>query len=531
MIKKTAIYDILFIVLLTFICHLLFSKYGFNPTDEGFVLSTTNRILHGQIPHVDFSSVRPVGYAILHIPELLFSNNYVYLISRFVFWLEQVLIAYFWLRFIIVYSKNEIKTIPKHLLIAICLMLNVHYFPTSVLHTIDGLLMCLIGLNLVISEKKQALIGFFLIGFAALCKQNYILFLPVSILLFGRQNYLKNILAGILPILFYISIIYTFGGFQQLKIQLFAHHELIQVGILSYIKSRLFFAGIIMACLLAFIQNNSLKILFLFILNSILIYALITNRYHEKFSFLILGATLGCLMIPIMRKQVQYIKLFLVSILLAWSVSISVGYNSPALFLGGGIILIAFYISVVSPTFSHKLSIYLSIIILPLAIAFYFVRLNTIYRDAPTKQLTYKLDNIVEGAYGIYTNLNTFKVLVELDLIKKKIPNCVVLPDFTACNILHSHQSKIFTEWPNKTEIPNKEILQFITQKLEKDSTDIVMPKYNTATLSYGFQKVPQNKTKDFLILDDIFTHYKKTTEYSYFDVFEINNTTLESNN
>jgi hypothetical protein len=83
-IKKTAIYDILFIVLLTFICHLLFSKYGFNPTDEGFVLSTTNRILHGQIPHVDFSSVRPVGYAILHIPELLFSNNYVYLIGNVV---------------------------------------------------------------------------------------------------------------------------------------------------------------------------------------------------------------------------------------------------------------------------------------------------------------------------------------------------------------------------------------------------------------------------------------------------------------
>lgn len=256
-------------------------------------------------------------------------------------------------------------------------------------------------------------------------------------------------------------------------------------------------------------------------MNSILIYALITNRYHEKFSFLMLGATFGWLFIPIRSKHVKFIKLFIVTILLAWCVSISVGYNSSALFLGGCFILIAFYVSVVNPTFNHKLTIYLSIIIFPLFFAFYFVRLNTIYRDAPSNQLTYKLDNIVEGASEIYTNINTFKVLVELDLIKKKMPNCIVLADFTACNILHSHQSKILTEWPNKTEVPNKEILQFIIQKLENDSSVIVMPKYNSATLSYGFEKVPQNKSKDFLILDYIFTHYKKTIEYSYFNVYQ----------
>ncbi|HNY56128.1 MAG TPA: hypothetical protein PKI86_10890, partial [Chitinophagales bacterium] len=71
---KKATYDILFILIVAAICHILFSKYGFNPTDEGFVLSASNRILHGQIPHVDFSSVRPLGYAYLHIPELLISK-------------------------------------------------------------------------------------------------------------------------------------------------------------------------------------------------------------------------------------------------------------------------------------------------------------------------------------------------------------------------------------------------------------------------------------------------------------------------
>jgi hypothetical protein len=96
---KKNIYDSVFILIVTTICHFLFSKYGFNPTDEGFVLSSSNRLLHGQIPHVDFSSVRPLGYAYLHIPELLISKKQIFLVSRFVFWFEQVLIAFFWIQF------------------------------------------------------------------------------------------------------------------------------------------------------------------------------------------------------------------------------------------------------------------------------------------------------------------------------------------------------------------------------------------------------------------------------------------------
>ena len=62
-------------------------------------------------------------------------------------------------------------------------------------------------------------------------------------------------------------------------------------------------------------------------------------------------------------------------------------------------------------------------------------------------------------------------VLVELDLLKKKYPNLILVPDFTACNILHSHQSKILTEWPNKTEIPNDKILEKVISKIGKDTT------------------------------------------------------------
>jgi hypothetical protein len=521
MIKKTTIQDGIFIVLLSTLFHFLFSKYGFNPTDEGFVLSSTNRVLHGQIPHVDFSSLRPLGYAYLHIPELLFSDKHILLISRFVFWLEQTLIAFLWIRLVLNFTKTKIAAINKYLLIILCLILNVHYFPCSVLHTIDGLLMCLAGLNIIISEKKYNISGFLFIGFAALCKQNFLAVLPFALLFSERKNYVKDILISLLPIAIYIIIICCFGGFANLKAQLFTHHEIFSIGVFSYIKSHMFYAGILLAIVSLFIQNNNFKILIILILNVVCMYSIATNRYHEKFGFLIFGATLGFSLIPLLRKQSAFTKLFFMAVILAWCVSISLGYNSPALFLGGCITLILLYISAISNNINKNLSAYLLIILIPLSFIFYYVRTNLIYRDAPARLLIYKLDDLVESANGIHTNLNTFKVLVELDILKKKYPGIIVLPDFTYCNLLHSQQSKIGTEWPNKTEIPNQQILNFVIRKFVNDTSYVLIPKYNIAMLSSGFYKVPESKSNDFLILQYIFTHYKKKDEYSYFDLYK----------
>jgi hypothetical protein len=42
-------------------------RLGFNPTDEGFVLAGSYRILHGQVPHLDFISPRPAGSLVIHV--------------------------------------------------------------------------------------------------------------------------------------------------------------------------------------------------------------------------------------------------------------------------------------------------------------------------------------------------------------------------------------------------------------------------------------------------------------------------------
>ena len=293
--------DILFVILTAFICQFLFSAYGFNPTDEGFVLSATNRVLHGQIPHVDFSSVRPLGYAFLHIPELLFSENYFFLISRFVFWLEQILIAFLWIRFVINFTKTEISLLNKYTLVIVCFIFNVHYFPCSVLHTIDGLLMCMIGLNFIISEKKYAFVGFFFIGFASLCKQNYLVILPFTLFLFGRRKIVSNTIIGFLPIALYISIISYFGGFEDLRTQLSGHNELLKLGVFAYVLNPLIYVGIIGAYI-----YNQLKINKIYLAVALLVFAIVflsTNHYHGKFGFVFIGIIIGDLIYKAQKKQ------------------------------------------------------------------------------------------------------------------------------------------------------------------------------------------------------------------------------------
>src|SRR5947209_7722457 len=47
------------------------ANVGFNPTDDGYVLSQAYRILHGAVPHKDLISPRPLGSAVIHLVDFL----------------------------------------------------------------------------------------------------------------------------------------------------------------------------------------------------------------------------------------------------------------------------------------------------------------------------------------------------------------------------------------------------------------------------------------------------------------------------
>lgn len=244
---------------------------------------------------------------------------------------------------------------------------------------------------------------------------------------------------------------------------------------------------------------------------------LVSNHYHGKWSLLLFGVLLAELFFT-KESNKNFKKIILLTLIIAWSVSISVGYNTTALFSGGmlSILLLLNSTELLLPFKKIK-----NLMLVLLVGVFIFTRYTKIYRDANCTELTYKLDGLVEGASGIKTNLNTFKVLVELDILKKQYPGLVVLPDFTACNILHTNVSLIATEWPNKTEIPNEKILQKITTHTFDDSTTVfAIAKYQTALLKDGLTEL-SNHGMDYRIIQEVKKKCRKINEKNYFEIYQ----------
>src|SRR5205807_9797349 len=67
-------------------------RFGFNPTDQGFILAGSWRFLHGELPHVDLISPRPLGSPILHIIDFALPGP-LFLMSGLLTMVEIVLTA------------------------------------------------------------------------------------------------------------------------------------------------------------------------------------------------------------------------------------------------------------------------------------------------------------------------------------------------------------------------------------------------------------------------------------------------------
>lgn len=512
-VSKEKVSYIFFAIAVVSTSHFLFSKFGFNPTDEGFILHIANCILHGQIPHVDFISIRPIGSAILHIPELFFSNH-MYLFSRFIFWIEHILIAIFWYEFLkrqLEFKKNN--TI-KYCIIILIYIFNIHYFPAMAIHTVDAIFCSVLGLFIISIDKKYSLLGFLFIGYATLCKQNFLLLIPIVVFLYGNKNYILKIFFSILPIFIYLLVLFINNGLDNFYNQINSHINLFDVGVFSYLKNYTIYIAAV-----AYLIARNKNVNYIYTITSIIIIyitLLTTEHYTGKYSFIVLGILLIELISN--RNDLKKGKVIFTTMLIAWSVSISIGYHTPALFVGSCIAtILTLHYNILQKHIN--ILFFLSLITIT---SFIYVRYNNIYREKSVTEITYKLDNIVDGANGIYTNINTYKVLEELNQLKQQYNNLEVVPDFTACNINHAYQSAIKINWANKTETANPKVVETLTNKIMQEEKQIIfaIPKYQTAWLANGY--LPQiNEGKEYPLVAFITNNFEKIEEKKYFILYQ----------
>ena len=197
---------------------LVFARHGFNPTDDGFVLAQSWRILQGEVPHADFVSPRPLGSAVLHVLDVL-PPWPTLLWSRLLVTLQMA-----WITFALL--DIGVPRIPKRFtlvgaLFPLAFVTNWNTFPLMAWHAIDGVFVGALGLWFVIrgprrfSVEKSVIIGLTICGCSPLMKQGFLIIPAVGILLavnrLTRRRLLISMTALIGPAVFAVYLLAVAG--------------------------------------------------------------------------------------------------------------------------------------------------------------------------------------------------------------------------------------------------------------------------------------------------------------------------------
>ena len=174
---------------LCFATYALSGRLGFNPSDEGFILAQAHRIAAGAVPHADLFSPRPLGSALLHLPELALPIPRIEG-SRWLALLQFGAIA--WLLGAFVLRRPPWRwTVAESLGVASAFVVNLHAYPLMAWHTLDGILLVALAwlalgrwaapseAEAASGDRRMAIAAGFALGAALLVKQS---FAPAAVL-------------------------------------------------------------------------------------------------------------------------------------------------------------------------------------------------------------------------------------------------------------------------------------------------------------------------------------------------------------
>lgn len=544
---KTLI-EIVFLIIIALILHYIISWAGINLTDEGFILSYSRRILDGQIPHKDFISIRPVLSPIIHLPTLLLNKDYIIWISRLVVWVEVIFISWFFIKTLFSYFNLNLDFKTTIALTAISFMVSFQKFHLMAWHTLDGLFLIFLGIYLIKQSKNNTLksLAYFIISLSSLCKQNFLV-VPIAVLILNsdwRKFHLWLVI--LLPIIFYSLYFFNIGVIDDLMNQLLTQTDLISTGFLVYFNIYTVF-GILLGVILTSVikvkavklptsDKNHKSILPILIL-IICVYIIIL--YSKDFSndikgtlfnltFYIFGILLGITFnIFIKKENPALVKFNLIIIIIAWSASISVGYNSPSLMLGILLLQILFALYKISD-YNFGLNKRLIISILSLTIiVFLYVRMNYIYYEQPARNLNYPINNLINGTANIKTNSKTFAFLKEIsDKIfeyKKEKKTYIILPSSAIFWLASEETNPLPIDWVQSTELKNSKLYERVKNQILSQSkgTKIILMKYYPEFI-YKSKIYIKNDDKFYPIVGFVRNNFKKIEDKEFLEIFEL---------
>lgn len=494
-ILQRIIYPLLYALIL-FVFALLFAPLGFNPTDDGVVLAQTARFWAGQIPFLDFISIRPFASVLLHWPALFF-GEYQLLASRYISILEVGFYAYAFLYLSVRYMRIQLSALSFWSLAAISFFVNMHSFPIMAWTSIDALFLVAFGLYLrdrFAASSWQIVFAYILVGFAALCRQTYV---PVGILclwFFHDHKQWKAYLGLLLPYLVFITYLFWKGitkeAYQQLSASSLAIKDIL--GVLFFYKGS--YTGLLIGGMLVllwqFQKHRPSRWLQYFVLIfpflMLIVYMLLLIRSN---AYRYMPIAFWLMLIPILgsemrfHRQSRYYALFILAFFVSGVCALSIGYPSPALLTAWPFILLLLWvIKRFTPSLSLQWIPFVSLLLVAcLAVV---VRLNHIYREPQSELLQYKTKHY--GLQGIWMDRTTAEALNELARWKSHLKgSSIVLFDFAATRLSDRQTALLAGDWITQEEFPNQQLQAKVFRSLQSKSTRFwIVQKYCSAELS-----------------------------------------------
>jgi hypothetical protein len=534
--------SVAFLLIVPTLAHLLFSWRGFAPVDDGFTLAYSRRILEGQVPHRDFIIIRPFVSPLLHTPFVLFGGDYTYWVSRFFVWFQFACISWAWVCVIGRAFDNPFNNLMKLFIALVSFAASVHYFVLTAWHTVDGLFLSSIGVWMLVTQRQTTnrVIGYSLIAAAYLCKQSFLSMAPLSILLMGDWREKKYWLTIALPAALYCAYLLATGAFSEASLQLASQSSILSTGVVSYLNYGTLLGILTGYCSMFLLSTSTVPLpgarratryvgaSLLTIMPAIVIAIGLYRASLATVSFgvfgMVLGVTLYYASSGVTRGE-DKIPILLIALLLAWSASLSVGYNFPTLLLGTLFAILATSVyslrESVEPRFLQMTLIAMGAAIL---LSFGVSRPYYIYREQPSSGLTESLDGVLPGGRLIYTNPNSYAFLVDLngatDLVMSEDKQYAIIPDVPGYWVQSRQTNPLLVDWPQPVELGNEYLVNRVTSDLaaKRGEVTVLVQKSHAFYLADGF--VPLDD-EQYAVVKYVRANFTKTHETKFFDLYE----------
>jgi hypothetical protein len=539
---QSALISVAFLLIVPTLAHLLFSWRGFAPVDDGFTLAYSRRILEGQVPHRDFIIIRPFLSPLIHTPSVLFGGEYTYWISRFFVWFQFACISWAWVSIVNRAFDNPFNNLMKLFIGLVSFAASVHYFVLTAWHTIDGLFLSSIGLWILLTQRStpSRVAGYLLIAAAYLCKQGFLFVAPLSVLLLGDWREKKYWLTITLPAAGYCAYLLSTGAFPEAVLQLTSQTGIVSVAVVAYLNYGVLLGILAGYCSMFLLSTGAVPLpgtrrIWRYVGASVLVAipaSLIALGLYRgslaAVSFGIFGMVLGVVLYCVSKGTMRLegkTSVALLALLLAWSASLSVGYNFPTLLLGPLFTLLAAFVysrrESLDPRFLTTILVVAGVAVL---LSFGMYRPYYIYREQPSSELTRSLDGVLPGARLIYTNPNTYEFLVDLDnatdAVSARNKTYAIIPDVPGYWVQSRQLNPLPIDWPQPVELGDQALIDRVTSDLaaKRGEVVIIVQKAHAFYLAEGFVPLDEDQ---YPVVQYVRAHFNKTGETEFFELYE----------